>query len=125
MNKRRISLGFNVPKALEPRVIYVNFSPSGHNEIRASALSDTPFNYTSLSLAGNRFSEFKAMTSTYTGDIENCWERNYHDFLEELVQLNDGEIDYSRLIQDGVSTGRILRKLTNILEELDEKYKPK
>ncbi len=125
MNKRRISLGFNIPKSLESRVIYVTFSAVGHDEISAIALSDTPFKYTTKSMAGIQFSEFKKNASTYTGDMNRGWERPYKEFLQELVQLNDGEIDYYRLIEEGVSIDRLVGRVTEALKEFSERYKPK
>jgi hypothetical protein len=105
MSERIVSVGFKRPKTLEGDIIYVTLEKEigGH---RAYAVSAQEFNYTVRATAGNPLRETTKEITNHEGREGHF--RDYNKFLEEIVEKNEGIIDYSRVIEEGSEAYRLM-----------------
>jgi len=108
MSNRIISVGFIEPKNLERDTIYVTLEKEIAG-IRARAVSAKKFNYTVRAIAGNVLGETTRNITNQEG-IRGHF-RDYNKFLEEIVEKNNGSIDYSKAIEEGLEVYRVMREL--------------
>lgn len=109
--RRKISLGLKRPKKLDEDTIYVDFEQSSAppHQIVAIAYSKEEFTHHTCTIDGTGISSVRARASS--------WDLPYEDFIKDLVNSNDGLVDYRRIIEDGsglVSKVLGARKLLDI-----------
>ncbi|MBM3234311.1 hypothetical protein FJZ19_04435 [Candidatus Pacearchaeota archaeon] len=115
--KRSISLGFTKPRVLEGDTIYVDFEFNpALSQVSATAYSNQEFMYHTPALAGNILTLNERNATTHTGDVEHSWELDYNQFIQDLVDSNNGWVDSRRLIEDG---SRLVRKILDARNQLE------
>ena len=107
MEKRLISIGFKEPKNLEGNVIYVTLTDALNP--CAKATSKEEFNYTGRAIAGNILSETTKEISGREGMRGHA--RNYWEVINELVEKNNGRLDWSKAIKEGCKAYDTMRDL--------------
>lgn len=104
-SKRKVSLGFIRPENLEENTIYIDI---GHN-YRATAYSNEKFISHFYSRDGNRLTKSEKYAITRDGGV-SPWEISYNDFIGDIVESNDVELeDNERLIEDGSKLVEIIK----------------
>ncbi|MBU2104800.1 MAG: hypothetical protein KKF67_03435 [Nanoarchaeota archaeon] len=108
MSERLISIRFKKPKNLERDIIYVILEKE-IGGLKAHAISARDFNYTVRAIAGNPLGK----TTKEVINIEGRGEyfRDCNKFIEEIVEKNNGVIDYSQAIEEGSEAYRVMRNL--------------
>ena len=114
---REISVGWTSRlDKLEDSVIYVDIRGcSDLKSVHAEAYSAQPFKFTVQSMAGDTIHRSGTTAKTTTGDMRRSWERPYKEFLEELVKLNDGVVNYTRLVEDVAFNDAAMRAVVDAI----------
>lgn len=111
-DKRKISVGFIKPNKLESNIIYVNLKFRSRpivtystlpliTLLEADVVSKEKFNYYHVYTDDKKI-ESTAHTELGQIHVDNInWEYQCKNVLEELVKLNNGVVDYSRMIYEG------------------------
>jgi len=116
-DKRKISLGFREPEVLEGDTIYVDFRYNqSHKQVSAKAYSTQEFISHTSSLDGHIITQTKRRATTYTGGRDSSWELDYQEFIRDLVESNNGEVEQTRLIEDGA---RVVTNMLSAKERLE------
>jgi len=109
MDKRYISIGFKEPKSLERDIIHIWLEKPGSVEsIKANAISTVEFNYPVCAISGNILRETTKNATNVFGWSGNCYA--YQKFIREIVERNNGYVDYSELIEQGANVFRAMRE---------------
>jgi len=121
--QRTISLGFEEPSELDGNTIYATLQlrkerrPFRKEVIGVTAVSNEPFTYHGGSLDEHLLiCNHKDATSRTVND-STWWYRGYQEFIDDLVKSNNGVLDYSRLIQEGVTISAKIKKIYSELTQ--------
>lgn len=114
--QRVISLGFKKPKQLEGDIIYVNFTIR-EDDVAAEAVSNEEFEFNTIVIAGNPLHGKGKSTSTERGTkYGNSYVIPYQGFINDLIQCNNGSVDYFRLILEGSRAHLKLEQITALIK---------
>jgi len=109
MSERRISVGFKKPNSLEGDTIHIWLEKPGSVEsIKAHAVSAVKFNYPVRAIDGHVLRETTTDATNEYG--MRCNRYDSQQFIKEIVEENEGDIDYSETIEQGTNAFRAMRE---------------
>lgn len=119
MGKRKIVLGFKeVPKdSLEENNIYIQLVDYKAS-IGCVALSNEEFKFKLYSILKGEEEISAKEVSTIFALSNNLYlvGAYYREFIDDIVKRNDGEIDFSRLIPQGLEAFMKLERIAQFIE---------
>lgn len=107
--KRKIIFGFEKPYGLEKDNIYVTLQKNNKGIVLADAVSNTEFEF------GDESSKRK---SIYIASGKYYHISGNTEILDNLAEFNNSELEYSKLLKDGLELGLELKTLKDKLKEL-------
>lgn len=110
MAKRKIILGFEEPSKLEGNNIYVTYQKNIKGVILADVVSNAGFEF------GDESSKRKSIYIARSGGYYHI--SGNSEILDNLAEFNNCELEYSKLLRDGLELDLELKTLKDKLKEL-------